>query len=54
MQVETRTVDNYRDSMFERFGMHSRIALTKFVLTAGLMYLSVDYLRDSGILQEAE
>ena len=50
MNVQTRTVDNYRDSLFNKLNKHSRTGLAVYTTTTGLINLSVEYLLSSGLL----
>lgn len=49
MNVQTRTVDNYRDSLFSKLGKHTRGGLAIFATTTGIINLSVDYLLSNNL-----
>ena len=50
MHVELRTVENYRDSLYHKLGIHSRAGLSAYARSTGLMDLTTDYLEESGLV----
>ena len=50
MNIEPRSVDNYRDSLFDKLGKHTRTGLAVFATTTGLVNLSVDYMVNNNML----
>ena len=52
MQVEPRTVENYRDSLYGKLKINTRAGLAAFARTTGLVDLTTDTLRESGLMEE--